>query len=93
MCFEIIFSLRLWDRHHDVANEDRPSLLRLFRRIVYAESSEAFDKAQETMEDKSSLPIGLAELWESEPIGTCKNNNPIHDQGCGYNYLDDRPSK
>ena len=42
---------------------------------------------------KSSLPIGLAELWESEPIGTCKNNNPIHDQGCGYNYLDDRPSK
>ena len=43
--------------------------------------------------NKSSLPIGLAELWESEPIGTCKNNNPIHDQGCGYNYLDDRPSK
>ena len=42
---------------------------------------------------KSSLPIGLAELWESEPIGTCKNNNPIHNQGCGYNYLDDRPLK
>ena len=51
MCFEIIFSLRLWDRHHDVANEDRPSLLRLFRRIVYAESSEAFEKAREAMED------------------------------------------
>ena len=46
-----------------------------------------------TTSTKSSLPIGLAELWESEPIGTCKNNNPIHDQGCGYNYLDDRPSK
>ena len=42
---------------------------------------------------KSSLPIGLSEFWESEPIGTCKNINPIHDQGCGYHYLDDRPSK
>ena len=50
-------------------------------------------KQNTTMATKSSLPIGLAELWESEPIGTCKNNNPIHDQGCGYNYLDDRPSK
>ena len=42
---------------------------------------------------KVSLPIGLSEFWESEPIGTCKNINPIHDQGCGYHYLDDRPSK
>ena len=49
--------------------------------------------SSQSLYTKSSLPIGLAELWESEPIGTCKNNNPIHDQGCGYNYLDDRPSK
>ena len=41
--------------------------------------------------NKSSLPIGLSEFLESEPIGICKNINPIHDQGCGYHYLDYRP--
>ena len=40
-----------------------------------------------------SSPIGLSEFWESEPMWTCKNINSIHDQGCRYHYLDDKPSK
>ena len=42
---------------------------------------------------KVSLPNGLSEFWESEPIGICKNNNSIHDQGRGYRYLHDKRSK
>jgi len=40
-----------------------------------------------------SSPNDLAEFWESEPIGICKNINSIHDQGCGYPYLEDRRLK
>ena len=40
-----------------------------------------------------SSPIGLSEFWESEPIGTWKNINSIHDQGCRYHYLDNKRSK
>ena len=46
-----------------------------------------------TVQTKSSLPIGLSEFWESEPIGTWENINSIHDQGCRYHYLDDKRSK
>ena len=67
------------------ANQDKVSFNTYFLYHMFFRS--------DRISSKSSLPIGLAELWESEPIGTCKNINPIHDQGCGYNYLDDRPSK
>ena len=40
-----------------------------------------------------SLPIGLSEFWESEPIGTRKDINSIYDQGCRYHYLDNKRSK
>ena len=41
----------------------------------------------------TSLPIGLSEFWESEPIGAWTNINSIHDQGCRYHYLDNKRSK
>ena len=52
-----------------------------------------FVRKQQNTNNKSSLPIGLSEFWESESIGTWENINYIHDQGCRYHYLDDKRSK
>ena len=41
----------LWDRHHQIENKDRPHLLRLFRRIIYAQTRQAYEDARTDMDN------------------------------------------
>ena len=50
----------LWDRHHEIEHEDRPHLLKLFQKLLYAKTSQEYE-------------IARLELFEDETADNYKN--------------------
>ena len=54
--FHVLQALWMWDAKHDINKQDRPVLLRLFRRVLYSETE---SELSENLEELYASPVSI----------------------------------